>query len=197
MDVEGIIKKCLLGPGSRIKVKNDNKFYYVKNISPDRTNVFVVDDHNTVFRKKIANIVNCGNTKLNENPKEIIKKLIQESARDLKIKFRSYEDANRNLGDRSSMKLDRVVSLHRRDNNEICVKYYDTDVVCFNELGNIKVRNGGWQTMTTLQIINQFMPPNVSIFQRKGEWYVKGSNGVYDFHNVQEITTGGDIIPRN
>ena len=66
MNNEDIIKHYRLGLDSRVKFKNDPQQYWIKNISPDRKNVFVHINGMQTYRKLIKNIIQVDNKKLNE-----------------------------------------------------------------------------------------------------------------------------------
>lgn len=195
MEIEKIITKCNIGKDSRVKFKNDEKLYYVKNISPDRIHVFVQDGVST-FMKKIMNIVKCNNMNLNETIKTVTKNLLNEfSIRYVKTTFKTYEDGKRLLGDKSMVNLhNRVIWLHRGYDNEVCVKYHSTDVLCFNELGNIRLYTGGWWTKSTKTVINSFLPNNTSIDSNKGYWIVVARNGTFPFKEKMVITADGEVL---
>lgn len=76
MTEEEIIKHFRLGPDSRVKFKGDPQQYWIKNISPDRKNVFIHINGAQTYRKLIKNIVQVDNKKL--NIKETIKKVVKE-----------------------------------------------------------------------------------------------------------------------
>ena len=78
MTSEEIIKKYRLGPDSRVKFKDDPQQYWIKNISPNRKEVFIHINGAQTYRKLIKNIVQVGNEKLekNKNLKNIIKEVI-------------------------------------------------------------------------------------------------------------------------
>lgn len=81
MDEETLIKKYRLGPESRIKFKNDPQQYWIKNISPDRKNVFVHINGAQTYRKLIKNIIQIDNNKLTETKMDHnkIRKIIRQS----------------------------------------------------------------------------------------------------------------------
>lgn len=59
-------------------------------------------------------------------------------------------------------------------------RLHDTDIITFAPNGNIILDSGGWQTVTTKQRMNHFLP-NGSIFQEKYIWYlaINGDQYVY------------------
>jgi len=58
---EQIIAKYRIGKNSRVQFKNDPKIYYVKNISPDRKNLFVTLNMLQTYSKRISNLVKVDN----------------------------------------------------------------------------------------------------------------------------------------
>jgi hypothetical protein len=197
-----ILKKCNIGKDSVVKFKDDDKLYYVKNISLDRENIFVTNG-NTTYRKSIKNLVRCDNKILNEEVKNIRKNLLLEFSIDSidTPSFQTYEAAKARLGDKDRVNLHKkIIWLVRGTNSDICVKYHQTNVICFDQMGNVTLKSGGWQTRSTRNVINYYLPKGAQVFgkdeniRRSSEWYIKGRNGTFPFEEEIVITNHGDVL---
>ena len=200
MTTEEIIKKYHIGKDSRVKFKNDGLTYYVKNIHPDRKSLFVTINGNQIHKKNIKNLVKVDNKDIvNEGIKYKIKELLTEYVADLNLpvsptfyNLRSMLDVNRR-GD--NVKIGPNTYLHWVNNGEdIAVKYHHTDIATFDILGNIRLNTDGYWTVTTIGRLNQIIPGPISIFTRKGDLYIKGSNGLFKFKDHMIVNKNGDII---
>lgn len=63
------------------------------------------------------------------------------------------------------------------------VRYHNTDVVSFSPK-QIKLNTGGWKTATTKTRMNQTSNQynlGFTVFQKKGNWFVKHKNKVKQF----------------
>lgn len=83
--------------------------------------------------------------------------------------IKSYVEAAQFLGNKSRKKLENNTYLERRDPETIAVKLHNTDVVTYTP-GAVELKTGGWQTVTTKDRLNTYGP--LSVYQRKGEWYI-------------------------
>lgn len=72
-----------------------------------------------------------------------------------------------------------------KEENKIKVKYWDTNVVTFDD-NEIVLNTGGWKSMTTKlrmnQTSNQFNL-GFRVSQSKGVWYVSYNNQTTEFEN--------------
>ena len=68
--------------------------------------------------------------------------------------FELIENAGDNVGD------DRIIRLHF------------TDIMVFRPDGSILLDTGGWQTVTTKERMNRFLPDGLGIYQSDGFWYL-------------------------
>lgn len=55
----------------------------------------------------------------------------------------------------------------------IAVYLHNTPVVTFYPNGSTVLESGGWQTVTTKERINRYLPPGVSLSQERFLWYVQ------------------------
>lgn len=79
LSLEDLIKRIKVN--SRLKFKNDNHYYYSKNISVDQKNIFVTLNGLQTYRKALKNLIQVDNYDLNKqmkNLKETIKKVLKE-----------------------------------------------------------------------------------------------------------------------
>ena len=77
MTSEEIIQKYRIGKDSRVKFKNDPQTYWVKNISPDRMNLFVHINGAQTYRKSIKNLVRVDNQDITENSLKLTELLLE------------------------------------------------------------------------------------------------------------------------
>ena len=84
----------------------------------------------------------------------------------------NYKEADKQLGNRNSLKLQNNTYLKHRDDNAVAILLHKTDVVTFNADGTIILDSGGWQTVTTRNRLNSYLPFNLYIKQIKGIWYI-------------------------
>lgn len=82
----------------------------------------------------------------------------------------NYTDANAKLTGRckESRKVGRNTYLKRRPNNAIALRFHNTDILTFYKNGRIEVATGGWNTITTRQRINQFLPGGQGVHSENG-----------------------------
>lgn len=116
MTEEEIIKHFRLGPDSRVKFKGDPQQYWIKNISPDRKNVFVHINGAQTYRKSIKNIVQVDNKKLTETKGED------------EIYYYYYDDLNKLEADLKNLFVDgksilKVGKKHKDFRNKISWSY--------------------------------------------------------------------------
>lgn len=81
-------------------------------------------------------------------------------------------------------------TIYTNEEGLTCVKYWNTDVIKFNE-SKIILNSGGYYTVTTKTRINQAFNQynlNCSLFQKKGEWFVKQNEKVIPFLNNMVIS---------
>jgi len=120
-----------------------------------------------------------------------------------------YASAEKFLGDRSQRRLanNTVIYGERPDSRalygerEITVKFHGTAIVVYRPDGSIELNSGGYRTRTTLQRINQLLPPGLSVFQKNYDWYVlyrgKGTLRFSDGMRVSETSEpSSDETPR-
>lgn len=82
----------------------------------------------------------------------------------------------------------------------IGVKLHGTVVVAYYPDGSIRLNSGGYRTRTTLQRINQLLPPGLGVYQKNFDWYVQlRGKGVIPFEDgmrINEFSEPPDEKPR-
>jgi hypothetical protein len=102
----------------------------------------------------------------------------------------NYQGADEKLGSRESRKLDNNTYLKRRGDN-IAVLLHETDIVTMKPDGVNVLNSGGWKTVTTKDRINKFS--DVCITQRKGVWYINGTNNLF-YDGIE--TKDGQVVSK-
>jgi len=69
-----------------------------------------------------------------------------------------YTQLVETLGKRPSKKLDNNTYARRMDNGHLAIKLHDTDILEFTPRGKIIARMGGWNTLTTRDRLNSYLP---------------------------------------
>jgi hypothetical protein len=72
-------------------------------------------------------------------------------------------------------------------NGSVGIMLHSTYVVKIHEDGTYTLSNGGWQTSTTKDRINQYSPYRV--FQKNFEWFVSKGEKTFPFMNGMVIGT--------
>lgn len=92
----------------------------------------------------------------------------------------SYQEASDLLGKRESKNLaGKATKLYRKNENEVAVQYHGTDIVTFNNEGEIYVSNrdtsgNAFFTVTTKNKINACLYRlGCYMYQSKGGWYLR------------------------
>lgn len=106
----------------------------------------------------------------------------------------TYEGLNSYLGNRTEKKIANNTTIRRLSSGEIAIKYHYTDILTVNILDNIKVKTGGWNTRTTIDRLNQLLPKNVHLYTKKGNLFIKGANGTFEFVEGMIVTQNGDVL---
>jgi len=69
------------------------------------------------------------------------------------------------------------------------VRLHMTDIITYNPNGSMTLNSGGWRTVTTKSRINEFLPKNISLYQKDFEWYIKTPIITYKFVDGITINT--------
>lgn len=94
-----------------------------------------------------------------------------------RTKFNNKLDAFLADASLSEKKLKDNVYARRLYDGAIVIKYHATDIVVIGAVttaGMIQLDNGGWYTVTTKDVMNAVLNGRygISVYQRKGRWYV-------------------------
>lgn len=77
----------------------------------------------------------------------------------------------------------------------VAVKYHDTNILLINSGGVTTINNGGWDTNTTKDRLNQFLRcKGIYISQKKYQWYITGPMGTEKYVNGTEILPDGQVV---
>lgn len=98
-----------------------------------------------------------------------------------------FHDLDKQLGDRDRRKVQNNTYLNRRGEDAIAVTLHATDVLTANSNGTVVLNSGGWHTMTTKDRINGWLPAGWVLFQKDGDWIVRGPYGSVEFEDGMVI----------
>ena len=77
----------------------------------------------------------------------------------------------------SSKIIDHNTVESMRINGDRVIRLHLTDIITFKPSGDIRLDSRGWQTVTTKERMNKFLPKGWGIYQEKNIWYL--SKGEY------------------
>jgi len=85
-----------------------------------------------------------------------------------------YAEATAKLTGRckESRKLENNTYLKRRSASEIAIRLHHTDIIIFHNDGRIGVSTGGWNTVTTKDRINRYLPDPWSVWSESGCMFI-------------------------
>lgn len=79
--------------------------------------------------------------------------------------------------------------------DQVAVKYHGTDIIRVDREGVVTLSTGGWDTPTTKDRLNQFLRcRNMSIYQKKGEWYITNRFGHFPYKDGMKVLPDGQIM---
>lgn len=92
-------------------------------------------------------------------------------------------------------------------NNTVAVRFHQTDIITVYSDDMLVVDNGGWQTVTTLARLNDWLPSGWGIYTHKGTWYWQnyrhrdeelnpGFKRTQPYSNGDKITADGTLHPQ-
>lgn len=85
--------------------------------------------------------------------------------------FESAAEFLKHGRDKNNRPLEYETRLVRRDEDQIAVKLFETDVVTYHADGSVTLDSGGWLTVTTKTRMNDYQ--NLArVWQEDGVWYV-------------------------
>lgn len=88
------------------------------------------------------------------------------------------------------MKTEKIANNTKRylKDDNIVIRYHDTDIVTIAPDGTVTLNSGGWRTMSTKDRINRFSP--VEVRPKGGIWYVITESGEVPFFDGIKIKDG-------
>lgn len=117
------------------------------------------------------------------------------------MQIKNYKQAADFLGARSvkNAPWGSDTTFRRLDANTICVKFHDTDVICYDAPtsehpeGTVALNTGGWYTPTTKQRLHDYT--KVCIWQERGVWFIRqGDKRVAFVEGMLFDAATGDVI---
>lgn len=107
----------------------------------------------------------------------------------------NYKEANALLSGRNkdSKKIDNNTYLIRLDNGDIAVKLHNTNVVTYKPDGSVILDSGGWQTNTTKDRMNRYLPFG-RISQSKKIWYFQHGEVLITYKDGCGINAKGKLF---
>jgi hypothetical protein len=123
---------------------------------------------------------------------------LKEGKVNLACTYTDYESLDEELGSKSMKKIGYETVIRRIDDFKIGIRYHNTDIIIVEPTNIIYLNNGGWDTPTTKDRLNQFLRClGVHIYQKNYEWFISGENGTFPYQNGIEIHPGGYmVLPR-
>jgi len=61
---------------------------------------------------------------------------------------------------------------YTKKNGDTIIRLHLTDILTFKKNGAVILNSGGWQTVTTKERINRYLPENWGLYQEKSIWYL-------------------------
>jgi len=111
--------------------------------------------------------------------------------------FRECEEII-NSARNSYKKLKNNTYLHMLDDNTYGIKLHNTFILTINRNETYKLNTGGWETVTTKQRLNQYLPRNIRVYSDKGIWqcFITFFNEKVqcDYEDNMIITCEGDVL---
>ena len=74
------------------------------------------------------------------------------------------------------------------------IRFHKTNVITFGT-DRYTLNTGGWETATTKDRINKYIPEGY-VYQERGDWYVNTPSGVVDYFDGIAFDYEGERIPK-
>jgi hypothetical protein len=107
--------------------------------------------------------------------------------------FKKLNLSRRELYDINGIKTSKLVKNNTRlteyEDGRRTLKLHNTDIITWTG-DKIILNSGGYRTHTTKARINEFLPSNIRVYQKKYNWYIIKDN---DDKNVIEFTDGIEL----
>ena len=108
--------------------------------------------------------------------------------------YTDFNDLVDFLKGKESRKIGNNTFVERISDFEIGVRYHRTMIVKMDPTGVLTISTGGWETVTTKDRLNQFLRcRGVSIFQKKGNWYINGTNETLPYQDGMQVLSDGHV----
>jgi len=78
-------------------------------------------------------------------------------------------------------------------NDGVGIKLHNTVILLFFRDDSVVLDSGGWQTVTTKERMNRYLPSGYSIYQEQSIWYLSHSDGRVAFADGMRIGRDGKI----
>jgi hypothetical protein len=89
----------------------------------------------------------------------------------------NYREALSLIKGRPSKKLDGNTYLVRVNTDKLAVRLHQTNILTYEPSGRIRLDSGGWQTSTTKDRLNHYLPYGFRIQQISNVWYLIDNKG--------------------
>jgi hypothetical protein len=96
---------------------------------------------------------------------------------------RSYEELAKSLGERERINVSQTTRIIRMTDDLIVVQYHETDVVIFDNAGDVCLNAGEYLTAMTKEKINAFLPAGAWLITEKGHWFLRLEEQTIPFYN--------------
>lgn len=108
----------------------------------------------------------------------------------------TYQELDALLGNRESRKVGNNTYAERLGDGVIGIRLHQTHVVILSAT-RVVLNTGGWNTVTTKDRINTYLPQLWSLVQERGQWFLRlhvCTNGEGRVRLVNEIFHDGIVI---
>lgn len=120
---------------------------------------------------------------------------INEGKVNLACRYIDFASLDEELGNKQMKKIGYETVIRRVDDFTVGVRYHSTDIIRVDPTNIVTLSNGGWDTPTTKDRLNQFLRClGVHIYQKNYTWYIVGDNGTFEFQNGIEVHPGGYVV---
>lgn len=107
---------------------------------------------------------------------------------------RNYEQASALLGSRQSKLIGLNTRIQRHENGDIGVTLHSTEVARWDSNGMLEVSTGGWNTVTTRERLNRYLPRGVNVFTKRGVLYIGNGESEKLFVDGGKVTPTGELV---
>jgi len=86
----------------------------------------------------------------------------------------------------ASQKISKRARVTLYQSGKKVIKLYNTDILIMDN-NKITLNSGGYRSVTTKARINQFLPCNISVYQKDYNWYIKHDGNIIEFFDGIEL----------